>query len=870
MRAKTNSKLIIILNAIISVVFAFIIGVSYALPSFTLNVSTNKKDTVYTGAYLANNSWSIINDTLDNPILFGAGTHITQVGIQYSIDYEFEARVQYSLSWKKADGTAGGNSDNVILNFADRDNLIVDKNYIYHTTALSGEGTLSLITSVDFVDPNDNSYVGQSLTINILDVTIEKTQTIYSESSTLYTNSEAGKAWLKYKKRSEIPANSAYFMVYNYRYDAGHGVRYPKFNTAYNELGSWLGGNKFYAGLGLYVITGSSSVKIQAKVTGSWELVSGDAAFTYENNVLYNYKESWAEDAGSDLFKTYHYNYVIPANTTCYIEILDSVEITSILYSADNEAISFDNYALVNQVSINNTVIDNTNSTTEIGEMGEYITSGYISTVSEVSATTNYTKEDITINNTSKFNNGLYQYSKGLQTFSTSVSVTNNLSTRLYATVSYQLVYYYSNGKNDLKLTYVSCTAQDAGALQVVADDATISGAQIHISNVTGVDNVTIGSYVKLVVSTNETQWRRVVHTNPTKTGGGTYLTIDSGASVVNQIILEPHTTSSIAVSYNVSADLIQHIYANNNNVNADVWVELVPNVTTNTSGSAKSNLQFEYEVKVVDSNTELTLAVKNLSNTTVSGLTATIASFARLTEEFTYNSSKPTNFNTYFWQYYYINGSNFVAYNTKEPAGATYYYLYNRTYSYVTHKSVDVATYGSTLTGSTITNTSTLQPNERIDIAKYVFNGASKITNSVGENSTYISDSFIINGVLTATSSTTPNSIDVINKGTKDTFIKNNSINSYFVRFSGTYTGSNTSVQSVGGYNYYIGLVRPGQVLAIPVSGNVTVEFKISDNTYTATTLTNMSATGERWSSAPTADVLLLYNTYFGLVTNS
>jgi hypothetical protein len=68
-----------------------------------------------------------------------------------------------------------------------------------------------------------------------------------------------------------------------------------------------------------------------------------------------------------------------------------------------------------------------------------------------------------------------------------------------------------------------------------------------------------------------------------------------------------------------------------------------------------------------------------------------------------------------------------------------------------------------------------------------------------------------------------------LINAGSESAYIINNSVDkSYYIRFTGTYSGTDSThfedvTVSKNGetvtYNYYIGILRPGQILNVPMS---------------------------------------------------
>ena len=120
-RAKTKRNLFSIFSAIIGVVFALITGVTYCVSSLTLNYGSNPNST---SAYLGNQQYVMINDTINSPIAYGEGTHNFEIAMRYSISYDFDVRLNYSLEWSN-----GAVADNVILHFANRDNVIYDEGH---------------------------------------------------------------------------------------------------------------------------------------------------------------------------------------------------------------------------------------------------------------------------------------------------------------------------------------------------------------------------------------------------------------------------------------------------------------------------------------------------------------------------------------------------------------------------------------------------------------------------------------------------------------------------------------------------------------------------------------------------------------------
>ena len=81
-KAKTKKNLIAILSAFLGVVFAFITGVTYCVMSLNLQYGMNEKST---SAYLINQQFQIINDTIKNPIAYGEGTHNFEIAFKFPL-----------------------------------------------------------------------------------------------------------------------------------------------------------------------------------------------------------------------------------------------------------------------------------------------------------------------------------------------------------------------------------------------------------------------------------------------------------------------------------------------------------------------------------------------------------------------------------------------------------------------------------------------------------------------------------------------------------------------------------------------------------------------------------------------------------------
>lgn len=432
-KAKLNKKRIVYI--LLGLVFAITIGVTYALPAISMIFGSSPASNT---AYASGQQYQIVNDTISNPISFSAGSANREVAIVYSYGYDFDIRIQYSLSWSDS----ALSTDNVILNYADRDSLIVDNEYIYHTEPLTaGSGKLVLFTGVDFIDEEDADYIGQSLTIEIESVEIYKSQSSYSTSNPLYTNTIAGRAWLRYKNSSDY--TNASVIVYNMRTTTDNMVAHPGVESAYykdivnNQVQTaiWSGGNREYAGLSAYIITGNSPIRVHTTIIGSWERIAETSLAVADNNILYNYSSDWTKlsNVDSTQFETRAYDYVIPANSAVYIELLDSIEITCL---GPSDIGNYEFYRIQTVLQINGV---------EVTDYSDRIAEITISSSTLSSASANYAQSDISIINQSIYDPGLYDiFTSGIQSFDTVVKLTNNTADKIRVnSISFQLVYTY-------------------------------------------------------------------------------------------------------------------------------------------------------------------------------------------------------------------------------------------------------------------------------------------------------------------------------------------------------------------------------------------------------------------------------------------
>lgn len=769
MKAKTKRNWIFNLLAILGVVFAFSVGSTYAAVAFSLDVGSE----IYsTASYLAKQEYAVINDTTSTPIAFGLGSRESEVSIQYSYSYDFDIRIKYSLSWSNSEST-----DNVILRYADRDSFIVDNEYIYYKDTISaGSGNLKIITGVDFVDATDSTYLGASLTISVDEVAVYKAQSSYSSSTLAVSGSTASEAWLWYKNSSS--KEKAYAIVYNLRSTYDNGVDYPGAVGAYSRTydgtkvtsASWLGGNRAYGGMGVYLITGNNAYTLKAKVTGAWKNASGvdgsvttaedgsstSSAYIFTNSINFNYTSDWVSPVADEnkIFETREYTYSIPANSAVYIELVDGIEITCEGRMKESTE-AYKDYRVLSNIYLNDTAFLSGSKTGD-ADNNIYFVDGIASIdglSNEGLSKSAYTKPTVSVYNTTTHNSALYNYhDKGSQDFYGNVTIVNNTANALSVSLSYKINIYYSNG------------------------------------------NGAISSWVRKSI-----------------TDVTTGLTITDKAS---SIVLAPYSSANVFEKYSLSIE--SNLSSSNN---SDAWVEVIVTASSSTTTSTISNLPVEVGL----SGNNYVLSVKNNTNATITGVTATISAISRkATFTLQTDTTEPNDWLSNFWEYYTSASlSSQLTVSQTWEANKFYSLSYGNTpvtLSYTTQNSFTSSTSG--LSNSTIV----LQPGESVIMATVV-----RPTDT----------EYVFTASATAKTIDANGKIDILFHGTSEAFIYNNTTSSYYIKFDGTMQTTQSNISTINSENYYVGVVRPGQIVKVPMSakGNGTISTAVASSTYSLPT---------------------------------
>ncbi|MBR4998385.1 MAG: hypothetical protein IKY10_00755 [Clostridia bacterium] len=847
-KAKTRKNIFTFFSAILGVVFAFITGVTYCATSLNLVFGTKENST---SAYMGNQQFEVVNDTKNNPIQFNNGAHNFEIALQYAFDYKFDLRVSYSLTWSKKNGeSTAPTTDNVILHFANRDNIIYDENYIFFADSFNaGNGKISIIAGVDFVDPTDENYFGRTLTINILnsDVKIRKYQSSYAKVPSLIndvveaTNNEitsydsvAAQTWHQYKiNKTATTTTNAYVMLHNYRRDFNHGMQYPGNVTAYKKPTSttdsvvsapvWTGGNRGYAGIGMYVIAGSSNLELEVQVSGIWRTPEQPDLNT-ENNIQFNYAEGWeftkysldAQGQNRGLWDIRTFTYYIEANTGKYINILDSVEITSAGINTTKD------YRLV----ANSVVVNSTTLTYE--ENSSYAKFSQItSKVSAKAEQFKYSQKSVSVVNTTTYLNGLYNSSinAALQSYNNNISLINNTNETRQVTVGLGLNYHISNGKENL---YDTEDPNKTRAIDLIDRPTT---PQYTFQDAFSGDNEANGAVNSIYYSYTGSASDYLSNVN------------DNVKQTSYTITLAPYSSANLLTSYSVSADLAEVIMRlfdetniDNDKLNAehdpaaddsrfdyfDVWTYLTVNQSSNIVATSPNLV---LQTRQTASNT--VVSVKNNTNKTVTGISVNDFALKVYSEtgRETIITSKPNDWLASFWKYYKI-GSNVPLAQAETFDTENGYYTIKKSFSmFVINTNQNQENYTLLNSFAFGTNQSETDTTKLVNSSKKLLPGES--VDIISLNST---DRCYVSGSVSTTTASNESDLTIIKNGTTDAFIINYSTNSYYLKLSGKHTGTNFKTYAGENFTYYIGIVRPGQILKLSMSEVATIS-KITIN---------------------------------------
>lgn len=833
-RTRRKHNIIYFVASLLALVFISTIGITFAATTFNSTFTSNKYSTK---AYLSHNSFNLINDSLSTPIPFGLDGRNYQISLQYTTVYDVEVCFRYQLSWSNEAST-----DNVILNFSDRDNFIVDDQYIYYVgPKLNGVNkTLIVITGVDFADPFDSNYVGATLTISMSYET--SSNTTYNTSHPLYHSGLAGTAWLKTKNRE----SGAYAIVYNYTSKTANALRHPTVltNGAYRRNAdsndSWIGGEKEFAGMYAYVVVGTSAITLTASVSGAWVQSDGttpSGSMVFTNNIYFNFADGWEfvgyKVAGST--PVYNYQKTIPANTNAYIPIVDSAEITCQGLLLDSNLSNYTPYYAWGILTLNNVTINNINSG------ANHFTNMYCGiqlASSGVTTSGSYTKPTITISNASKYNAALYKlYGNGTAVTSVgavsqyaNIALTNNTNEDKSVSVTSGLKAYVSNGQrassillddtslllnkpNNFATSYQHCfykqnemfypctsslwdntksyyshSARYVELTSQPEDWATAYGSYYTLSGNAYVANTqsawetanATGVYGYYITSAfKSTVWARE-EVSVDKTYVSSVVSKGTTVSGVTTITIPAYATRTVYVAYEVASNLFDE-YKGTLGVYGG----------SNLTSCSEAWVEFAPTISASSATTATVLEIEG----TKSGTNVEIRAKNSTNHPMTLSSVH-------------------VAVQTRDSAGNI---------TILQEKDESLANV-------------VLMPNESCLVKTYTYAGSDMLL-------FYASSA---NGV--ATSITGP---QLVNEGTLNAYLINTTARGCYVKFTGELQAQQQNVATInssGVANYYLGILRPNQIVPVPMSVTGTLTSIVDTGVY------EPNSTVNSWGSSVSA----------------
>ena len=257
---------------------------------------------------------------------------------------------------------------------------------MYYMNTLSGSGSLPIISGVTFYTSPNNSYeyIGDTLTITLTPVYVKSVSANYTEDTNETTtkhsfyssvaqngftqNKVLFNNWVTYMaQRGEgTVASSASYMIYNAYVDDARSLQYPYdasvvsggnvnsaltsqptySNTAYRyqintvtendkttttrTYNAITAGNKYYGGLGVYVIPNSSLLTIGITVNYFWQNNNVIAGTAPTDVVTLQYSSDIQTITSGNT--SYHY-YKADINKPTYVNVLDYIMLTAENYS---------------------------------------------------------------------------------------------------------------------------------------------------------------------------------------------------------------------------------------------------------------------------------------------------------------------------------------------------------------------------------------------------------------------------------------------------------------------------------------------------------------------------------------------------------
>lgn len=398
-----------IIAILLCMAFVVNIGVTLASVDYSFMASSVNSASDY-DTYIEYGNAQATNGTY----IYSPGTYNNQLSINYGFSSNYDLMIQFTATYTDDTHKANdfalnfANRDKWLLDMGSVSGWKVENNatitdttqtyynltsssysvsgVMYYMDTLSGSGTLPVISGVDFYTSPNNSYnyIGDTLTITLTPHYVKTDTTKYTTSHDFYSQKVTASAfnnWAAYMSGTSATAEDATYMIYNAYVDKDRSLGYPYDNGVVNASGvvqsgasspdyantsyryavnadtslsysAITAGNKYYGGLGVYVIPNSSATTGKKVVT----IGVGVNYFWQNNNVIAGTTPSGMVSLGYSTDITtitqgttnYHY-YKATISSPTYVNILDYIKLTAEYYST----IISNNYSLIlNNISV--------------------------------------------------------------------------------------------------------------------------------------------------------------------------------------------------------------------------------------------------------------------------------------------------------------------------------------------------------------------------------------------------------------------------------------------------------------------------------------------------------------------------------------
>lgn len=188
-------------------VFGVSVGATWALPAYTLDVSSKAVDT-QVGNYSYLNDVVVNNSTTLVPISYTNGTVAREISFDYGFSETMDIAIVYTLKY-----TDGSSANNVKLNIANRDDYLLDtptvnllngvtaynqqadSGTLYYLKTLTGQGNQVVFSGVTFAENNNQVATYKAGSAKVLYKSVYSVGNKLSDTEFAYTHKDIARYW---------------------------------------------------------------------------------------------------------------------------------------------------------------------------------------------------------------------------------------------------------------------------------------------------------------------------------------------------------------------------------------------------------------------------------------------------------------------------------------------------------------------------------------------------------------------------------------------------------------------------------------------------------------------------------------------------